>query len=393
MQKLYVQSTLVFLFALHAIDAWADDHRSTPIEPDPMGLVETLPAEYPEHWLLVMDAAFFHMLSGKVIVLDADADTLGKQYKGSMNASFIASLAQSTTKPEFYIAETFYSRGVRGDRTDVVTIYDKSTLDVLGEVLLPGGKRASAMPQRYALTLIDDDKLLLVYNFTPAQSITVVSTETRSVVAEVAIPGCVLAYPTGDRGFTSMCSDGGLLSTQLNEDGTLDSQERVASFFDTDEDPVFERPAIIDGIAYFPTFDGQVRPIDLNSNTARIMPEWSLVPEEEAEANWRPGGIAFTAKDDAGQLYVIMHPDGGEGTQNNGGTDVWVFDVENQTRVHKFPLKEWGLSIEVTRGENPLLVVTNGNFELEIYNSQTGELIRTLGGFGQETPFLVRGAQ
>ncbi len=373
--------------------ALGDEVKTPPIEPDPMGLVETLPAQYPEHWLLVMDAAFFHMLSGKVIVLDADADTLGEQFKGSMNASFIASMVQATKRPEIYIAETFYTRGVRGDRTDVITIYNKSTLDVVEEIVLPGGKRASAMPQRYALTLIDDDRFLLVYNFTPAQSVTVVNMEDRTVVGEVSIPGCVLAYPTGDRGFSSLCSDGGMLSTTLTSDGAMDSQERIPSFFDTDDDPMFERPAIIDGVAYFPMFDGQVQPIDLRGDVARVLPKWSLVSEEEAEANWRPGGIAFTDKDDQGNFYVIMHPDGGDGTQNNGGPEVWVFDVEEKTRRHKFPLKEWGLSIAVTRGEDPLLVVTNGEFNLEIYDSSSGELIKTLTGFGQETPFLVKGAR
>ena len=373
--------------------AVADNADTPPIEPDPMGLVETLPERYPEHWLLVMDAAFFHMLSGKVIVLDADADTLGEQYKGSINASFIALMTQSTKRPEIYVAETFYTRGVRGDRTDVVTIYDKRTLDVVEEIVLPGGKRASAMPQRFGLTLIDDDRFLLVYNFTPAQSVTVVNMESRSVVGEVSIPGCVLAYPTGQRGFSSLCSDGGMLSTSLNADGTMDSQERIPSFFSTDDDPMFERPAIIDGIAYFPMFDGQVQPIDLRGDVAKVLPKWSLVSDEEAEANWRPGGIAFTDKDDQGNFYVIMHPDGGMGTQNNGGTDVWVFDVAEKKRLHKFPLKEWGLSIAVTRGEDPLLVVTNGEFNLEIYNTETGELIKTLAGFGQETPFLVKGAR
>ncbi len=39
-----------------------------------------------------------------------------------------------------YVAETYWSRGSRGDRTDVVTFYDSRTLEVTGEVLLPRGR-------------------------------------------------------------------------------------------------------------------------------------------------------------------------------------------------------------------------------------------------------------
>ena len=61
------------------------------------------------------------------------------------NASFIAQLYQAKTRPEIYITETFHSRGTRGERTDVLTIYDKANLQPIGEVVIPP-KRASQMP-------------------------------------------------------------------------------------------------------------------------------------------------------------------------------------------------------------------------------------------------------
>ena len=385
---------VLFCLSLQWAGAETKKNKASPaLTPDPMGLVATLPSVYPKHWLMVTDAAFFHMLSGKIIVIDADAETVGTQVKGMVNASFIAIMSQATTKPEIYVAESFYSRGVRGERTDVVTIYDKSTLDVIGEVVLPTGKRASSMPQRYGMTLIDNDRLLLIYNFTPAQSVTVVDTEARRVVAEIPIPGCVLVYPTGNRGFSSLCSNGGFLSTQLDSDGGMASQQRLDPFFDTDKTPIFERPGIINGVAYFPTFDGRVQPINLNGDVAEILTPWSLVSEDEKAANWRPGGIAFTAKDEQGHFYVIMHPDGKDGTQNSGGTEVWAFDVATKTRTQKITLQNWAVSIEVTGGEDPLLVVTNGDFALDIYQAHNGEFVRTITNFGQQTPFVVHGAR
>lgn len=391
-KRLHVLFLAAFCSSLLASSAvsWG---KTDPIQPEPMGLVETLPDRYPNNWLMVMDAAFFHMLSGKIMVLDTSGDTVGEQFKGMVNASFIASMTQSTERPEFYVAETFYSRGVRGERTDVITIYENKTLDVAAEIILPGGKRASMMPERYGLTLIDQDRYLLVFNFTPAQSVTVVDLIERKVVSEVQIAGCVLAYPMGQRGFTSICSNGGFLSTTLNEDGSLKDQTRLDSVFDTDDSPIFERPGIVNSIAYFPTFTGKVQPVDLSGDVAKPLEVWSLVNDEEEKANWRPGGIALTAVDSNGHLYVLMHPNGGVGTQNNGGSEVWVFDVQKKARTQRIPLQGWGLSIEVTRGDEPLLIVTNGEFGLDVHNAKDGAYIKTITDFGQETPFLVHGAR
>ena len=51
--------------------------------------------------------------------------------------SFIGQFYQAKSRPEMYIAETFYSRGTRGDRTDVITIVDKTSFSQVGEVIIP----------------------------------------------------------------------------------------------------------------------------------------------------------------------------------------------------------------------------------------------------------------
>jgi methylamine dehydrogenase heavy chain len=302
-------------------------------------------------------------------------------------------MTQATTRPEFYTVETFYSRTSRGERTDAVTIYDRSTLSPIDEVILPGNKRFQGMPARHALTLIADEKLLVVFNFNPAASVSIIDIEAREVVSEIQTPGCVLMYPTGTHGFTGVCSNGGLLTTVVDDDGQLVSQTRHDPFFDTDTSPISDRAAIVDGTAYFPGFNGEVWPVDLSGETAVVGDMWSLVTEEEAAANWRPGGTAVIDKDDLGRIYVIMHPDGAEGTHDGGGPEVWIFDVATQQRVQRVELAMWGISVAVTRGDNPLMVVTNGDFDLDVYDAQTGEYVRTITGFGQETPFLVTGAR
>ena len=46
-------------------------------KPEAIGKVETLPESYPEHWVMVHDFSFFHMLEGEIIVADPLAPNLG----------------------------------------------------------------------------------------------------------------------------------------------------------------------------------------------------------------------------------------------------------------------------------------------------------------------------
>ncbi|MCP5090926.1 MAG: amine dehydrogenase, partial [Gammaproteobacteria bacterium] len=113
---------LLLLAVAVSVTAYAE------IRPETMGVIQTLPSTYPPHWVIVQDSAFFHMSDGKFIVIDADSDDPAARFKGMLNASFIAQFHQAKTRPEMYVAETFHSRGNRGVRTDVLTIYDKTTL-------------------------------------------------------------------------------------------------------------------------------------------------------------------------------------------------------------------------------------------------------------------------
>jgi len=360
------------------------------IQPEQMGVTEVLPDIYPPHWIIVEDPAFFHWNDGKFIVLDADSDDPAQRYKGMFNGSNIAQFHQAKTKPEMYVVSTFYSRAQRGERTDVLTVYGKDSLAPLGEVIIPP-KRANQMPTEYNLQLVDDEKLALVFNFTPAQSVSVIDLEARKFLSEIPIPGCALAYPMGGRAFASLCADGSMMSVSLDEDGQPAAIRRTAPFFDADDDPLIEKPAMHDGVGYFPTFQGHLYPIDLNGKTPVVKEPWSLVGDEEF--GWRPGGLQLANTDSSGRLYILMHPDGGDGTHKNPGTEVWVFDTLKKERVDRIELQLPAISIALTRDEVPLLVATNINMEIDVYASDSGEQLRTLTNFGQETPFMLHGAR
>ena len=373
---------LLFLSVLFATQAFGQ------IQPEPTGQIGTLPAAYPGHWVLLQDGAFFHMNNGKIIVVDADSDDPASRVKGMFDASFIAQMYQARTKSEIYIAETFYSRGTRGERTDVITIYDKSTLSPRGEVVIPP-KRISGMPTNYHLQAVDNERLLLAYNFTPATSVSVVDVERREFLSEIPIPGCSLVYPMAGRAFASLCTDGTMMSVQIDENGDQASMARTEVFFDANNDPLMEKAAIVDGIAYFPTFLGRVVPVDLNGEEPVVGDEWSLIGNEQG--GWRPGGLAVTATDAAGRMYVLMHPEGYEGSHKDPGVEVWVFDVDAGERVDRIVLELPEISIGVTQDDDPLLLTTNINLEVDVYDIGSGAMQRTLSGTGAQTPFLLHG--
>ena len=365
-----------------------------PLPIEKTGIIEELPSTYPESWFLVHEASFFAMSDGKVYVMDTDGDTLPEQVKGTFNVALMGNVTQSAKRSELYAAETFHTRGVRGDRFDVVTIWDQATLSVKAEVMLPKPERFMGMPQRYTMLVMNDDKWLAITNFGPATSVTLIDLDSQQIISKIPTPGCVFTYPTGKRGFSSLCADGRFMSTELDKKGQLKEQVRTEPFFSSDDSPNYERAALVGDSLYFPSLAGLIFPVDVSGTVAKVGKPWNLVPEEERAEKWAPGGIGIIDKDDQGRLYIIMHPDSKDGSYQGGGPEVWVFDPAKKQRIKRIPLKTWGLSLAVSRGDKPRLMVVNPtDMSLEMYNPESGEFIKTITGFGQSTPLTVHGSK
>ncbi|WP_299771555.1 amine dehydrogenase large subunit [uncultured Pseudoteredinibacter sp.] len=348
------------------------------IQPEPLPVYETLPKQLPDSVLFAHDANFEALVAGRVVAIDLAKQS--RRYLGAMDAAQFASFIQSTRKPELYVAETHYSRTTRGERTDVISIYDAESLKQDGEIILPGNKRGQVVSHRYTFRLVDNDRFLLVFNFTPAASVSVIDMDSREIVEEVQMPGCGLIYPTGKRGFSSFCSNGAMYSAQLDANGKLSEQQKLPPLFSVDEDPLFDKPVFHKGVAYFPSYKSLVQVVDLSAAKPKDLGSWSLLSEQELKDNWRPGGWQIATMDDAGHLYVLMHKDGKDGTHKSGGPEVWVYDVNTQKRLQKIVLKNWGVSIEVTRGKDPLLAVTNGDMQIDVYQANNGQWKTMVGG-------------
>jgi methylamine dehydrogenase heavy chain len=357
-------------FAIGAIEARAAGTAfPTPLPAETIPKVETLPAKYPTAW------AWLNYTGNRIELRNVGGD--GREVKAQLQARDSATLLVPDKRAELYVADTVWSRGTRGTRTDFITIYDSRTLNVTGEIVLPGAKRALITAMEGLSTFTDEQRMALVFNFTPASSVTVVDLVKRQVLGEVEIPGCSLVYPSGTRGFSTLCSSGTMLSVRLDANGAVAGRSESKAFNPLDTDPLFTASALVGGVRYFPSLHGRIQPIDMRGDDVKIMPDWPLVPAADTAGNWRPSGWQILASDEQKLLYVLMQPDAHEGTHKNPATEVWVFNVATKTRVSRLRLVRPGSSISLSHGEEPLLLVQADQL-LDVYDARDGALKRSM---------------
>ena len=341
----------------------------TPLPPDSTGKIATLPAKYPTSWV------FLNYAGDRIELRDVGSDS--RDVKGQLQARDSSTLLVSDKRPEIYVADTVWSRGVRGTRTDFITIYDSQTLNVVDEIVLPGAKRALITAMEGMLAFTDDQRLALVFDFTPASSVTVVDLVKRKVLGDIETPGCSLVYPSGNRGFSTLCSSGTLLTVRLDANGAAAGRSESKAFNPLDTDPLFTASAMLSGVRYFPSLHGRIQPIDMKTDDVKVLPDWPLVTAAERAADWRPSGWQLIAGDEQKLLYVVMQPGAHEGTHKDPGAEVWVYNAASKARVKRLRLVRPGSSISLTHGAEPLLLVQAGE-RLDVYDPQTGSLMRSL---------------
>ncbi len=338
------------------------------------------------HWVWLNDIAFFNLASGRAVLADADSGrVLGHLSTGVMAGKLEIPRDYSM----IYSVETHYSRTTRGERTDIVAYYDPATLSPVAEVVLPP-KRHSGLTSQGFSGLTDDDRFLLVYNFTPAQSVTVVDLAGQAVAGEVRTPGCSLVFPVSGRRFGMLCGDGSMLVITLDEQGQEASRAFSPKFFDPLVDPVTEKGVRHGDTWSFASFRGMLHSLDLSEGAGKALSPWSLVGEAERAASWRPGGhihLAYSAALD--RLYSVMHQ-GGEDTHKVHGEEVWVYDLSERRRVDTIHLQHHAGSLAVTADEEPLLIAfILEESDLHVYDARSGEFQRTIAGPIMATPTMV----
>jgi methylamine dehydrogenase heavy chain len=349
--------------------------------------VTTLPPNNP-HRIYVLDEAFFNEIDARVHLFDGDT----YRRLGQIGAGFSPGFNLSPDGKTSVISTTYFARGSRGTRTDVVEFTDNATLSVTHEIVLPA-KRAMTLPTYFNVTYSADSRFLYVSYVTPAASFGVLDPAKNAVLDEIDTAGCVLVIPSGPNRVSSICESGRLLTVTLDAQGHEASRAMSDAFFDPDKDPVFVQGIPIpDGFAFL-SFLGEVHEVDFSGAQPSFHKPWSLLSAADKAQSWRPGGTQVGAiHRKLGRLFVPMHR-GGEGTHKSGGTEIWVFDMKTHQRVARWPLAPQKLaavgSVQVSQDDAPILFAATESSDVAVFDALTGQLRHVEKRLGQTPWFLL----
>jgi len=297
-----------------------------------------------------------------------------------------SSIEIDMARRQFYAPESYYSRGVHGERTDVVTIYDFDNLSPVAEVEVP--KKLAVLGFRRHAGLLSGGRHFLVFNMTPAQSVSVVDVETRSFVGEISTPGCAMIMPVADNGFLMICGDGTLQLIRVDEQGEEIDRVRSKEFFKTLDDPIFDQPVPTAKGWLLISHAGKVFDVTVEGSRINIGKPWSMLDAGDLEEKWRPGGFAFvSAHKRSGLFYVLMHKAEKEYTHQQSGTEIWVLDSNAKRRLERIELETPAYSLYVTQSDEPKLIVGDDEHGLNIYDALKLKLDRTIEDPGPSAHF------
>jgi methylamine dehydrogenase heavy chain len=320
------------------------------------------------------------------MVLGSDAgyifDGADGQMQGLISHSpFTTAVVTLPSRKEAYHVDSFYTRGVRGARSDMLTVVDLTDLTPKAEIEIPA--KAAALRIRGHIGLLNDQRHVAVFNMTPAQSVSVVDVVERRFAGEISTPGCAIIMPAGPRGFLMLCGDGTLQLIDLDERGLEASRQRSKPFFDVERDAVYDRVVYTGSGWLLVTHDGLVREVGVDGDRIRVGEAWSMLNAEDKEEGskkeqWRPGGDQpFTMHRGSSLLYSLMHK-GKVDTQDANGTELWVFDTNRRKRVARLVLKAEATGIHVSQEATPRLFMFDKEGKLYIYDGQQLKLQRTI---------------
>ncbi len=376
---------LASAFAFAAGSARADETKDLPSDAKLMGeqhSIAILSKPHPKR-LYVLEPVFPHIVASKVWIIDGDK----QEIVGMTSAGYCSNFAIAPDSSQIYTFDTYWSKGTRGTRTDLITFFDGRTLDITAEVDLPKG-RMLVVPKKQNAEVTTDGRYLLSYNLAPSTSVSVVDTRAKKYLGEIEIPGCGLIFPSAGNRFSSLCSDGTLLTATF-DDKLKTKLSRVGPFIDVVNDPVYEHAAMDKqkGKVHFLSYEGMVYSADLSTEKPTISPGWSLLTEQDKAESWRPGGWqVVNMHRPTGRLYVLMHK-GARWTHKTPGEEVWVFDIATKKRVNRIHLKEHAISIALSQDDDPHLYTQTETATLITYDAISGKEVGEM-KFGI-TPYLL----
>jgi len=320
---------------------------------------EKLPKNTGQEWFWAYGFRMPSAVDGQAFLFDEHGERLGQLSTGF----WFNSLINAKLRNEIITTETYFSRGTRGERTDIVAIYDAQTLSPKKEIVIPP-KRMSSVKNSGLMALTDDQKFALIVNYTPAQSISIVNLELGEFVEEVETPGCSVIYGAGNRNFYAICANGSFMQIKLNKDGTVIERRRSKKLFNAVDDFLSIAASRIGNTWYFVSRQYNVYAIKMDGDTIELLNTWPLASETEREDNWTIAGLDHTAAHEASnRLYVLMHQ--GESHQfEEPGTHVWVYNATTGEKLQEIELEEMSLAMKMSQSETPRLYTLNVHFPM-----------------------------
>ncbi len=324
-----------------------------PLPIEQLNQINTMPSKLERNLITISDVSMPYTMEGRVHFVDGDDG----DYLGTLNTGYwYGGVVLPKTRDEIISPETYFERGTRGKRQDLVVFYDTKTLAETDVIEIPNKRMTPVKPQG-TTALSDDEKFLLIVNLTPATSLTVVDLDKREYVTEIETPGCTQVYPVGKRDFNVICGDGSFMGISLDEQGKLIRQVRREPVFDAKNDPVTTGGARVGNSWYHLSRQSNVHTFINQGYDLTAAPTWSLVSESEREDNWHIAGHQHLAiHEKSRRLYALMIQ-GAPETFEDPGTQVWVFDLDSHEKINTIELEHDGLFMNVDQKENPQLHV------------------------------------
>lgn len=348
--------TLAACLALSVIDApQALADTANPTEPEESDVAAITPPK--PGWIFVN--------RGFVFPGTAIYDTGSGKMMGLVQTALLADMAIDPAGKFYYVAETIWSKGNRGTRQDMVTVYDSTNLKLQAEIPIPGRLLIGGRKQDFILS--DDGKLGFVYNFSPASSVSVVDLEKRKFLRAIELPGCASLIPNPGAGFSALCADGSLATVTAG--AAKPAITHSAPFFSATDDPIFDN-LIYDKTkqqALFLSYTGKIytakmaaAPTVSEPFSIQVAAGLRAGDTKPLDVNWYPGGGQPMALHRAsGHLFVLMHP-GEYWTHKAGGTEIWDVDLAAKKVVKRVPITDPATTIEVTQEAAPKLMYSGG---------------------------------
>jgi methylamine dehydrogenase heavy chain len=275
------------------------------------------------------------------------------KYQGQISTGNSGQFILSDAGDMVFVASSYYTRGWTGTRTDVVQIYDATTLQQKAEVTIPA-RKAMISAKRPLLQLTSDAHWLLVQNATPAQSVTAVDTGNHKT-SEIPTPGCWGIYPAkkDPNRFSMLCGDGRIATFTLDSKGRGAGPVLSDPVFDVDKDPLFIDTGADGDMLYLVSYAGVVYTVSVADPQAHLVGEFPFATGIPGE--WRPGGfqlVAFLPTD--GVLYVLMHKKAIEGGHADAANEVWAIDVRKSALLSRSTFRPATAIVAGVHGEPAL---------------------------------------